>query len=279
MGNYLLILSVALVASGCASSGSNTPNVSPIVNTEGNTNNDNSSQITTASNIKASSYFAGQTGSYTYKYLTDETERAKLISAINEKSNMTSSCNNNSSSICYKTTEAGTLLGVYKQSYSSYAVIREGYDADHNTPSNSYIYIVGTPLADKSLALNATYKGQAAYTRKNFPNIVTQADFELTVSDTQVSGRINKANGDTAVTFNQGDITVENNTVGFNGTATFHKGSFSNSADADFSGTYQGAFAGANAEEVVGIFESDNYYTNDTTYTQSVQGAFAGVKQ
>lgn len=236
----------------------------------------------------SNSYFANDSSAI-YKYLTDETEKAKLIATINSQSNISDgTCASTNTSktqgACSTALEKGTVLGSYKQSYSSYAAIREDYNKDiENVPSNSYVYMVSTPTLDKNAVVDATYKGQVSYSYRNRPAITTIDGLTLNVKDATISGNVvettvsgsGKVTNTTVMTFNDGAISASDEKVAFSGDVTFHYGSraFNTSTKADFNGTYKGQFAGANAEEVVGTFESTG-----TTDDTSVQGAFAASK-
>ncbi len=180
---------------------------------------------------------------------------------------------------CKNTAEKGAVVLSHKQSYSGYAVIRETYGSA-TAPSNSYVALIDTPTTDRKTVVDATYKGQASYSNKFNPTVASRADFTLTVSGDSVSGIINNASTGTGVvyplvTLKDGTINATTAGVTFSGEADFAARTFNGSAkNPDLAGTYRGAFAGANAEEVVGVFE-----TNSTDKDTSVQGAFAGTRQ
>lgn len=231
----------------------------------------------------ANSYFVGQSGSETNKLQNDVESKAKLIAAIEGKAG---TCDAGNNSGCTLTSlEKGTILSTKNQSYSGYAVVREAYDEGNAAvnPINSYIAVVKTPTTNKAAVTNATYQGYATYTAKNARTMAGEnttapksAVLTLTVTDHNVSGAITRETGKTPanlVTLDTAKIqTSANNMLTFEGDATFHKviGITANSAE----GTYRGAFAGSNAEEVVGTFE-----THSTEKDNSVQGAFRGSKQ
>ncbi|RRN00487.1 hypothetical protein EIM44_11530 [Bibersteinia trehalosi] len=160
------------------------------------------------------------------------------------------------------------------QSYSSYAVIREDYEAE-DVPANSYVAVNLDPVKAENIAkVSGTYTGQATYSGKNRPNALTR-DFTMTVNDSGVSGEVytTATNGNKTVwvSLNDTTLSVENGAVTFTGTATFNESTF---GVAD--GTYQGSFAGNESEktEVIGTFES-----SESTDAGSIQGAFAGTKE
>ncbi len=167
----------------------------------------------------------------------------------------------------------------HKQSYSGYAVIRETYGSA-TAPANSFVALPNVPTTDRKVVVDATYKGQASYSSKFNPNVLTRGDFTLTVKGDSVSGVVNNPptmNGDIfpLVTFKDGAINATSAGVTFNGVAEFSGRFFNGGAkNPDLPGTYHGAFAGKNGEEVVGVFE-----TNSQDKATSAQGAFAGVRQ
>jgi hypothetical protein len=225
--------------------------------------------------------------SQAYKYLTDESAKQELLNKISTMSNLTGPCTSARGSNCASSLPSGTVVAAYKQSYSNYAIIREPYNADNRVkPANSFVYLVthATPETNKTAALNATYKGQASYSRNNFPNIVTRNDLILTTTDSTIQGVLNAEPTSRGlvypvITFNAGQINVSGGNVNFSGNALFHARFFNSSSsgngnDQDLTGSYAGVFAGSNAEEVVGTFETGNYSDE-----KAVQGAFIGRKQ
>ncbi|WP_150539307.1 hypothetical protein [Actinobacillus vicugnae] len=212
--------------------------------------------------------------SYLYKYIN---EPLTLIEAMSSSQTQTaSSCTNSASSYdgsCRKTVSAGTVMLKNEQTYSSYAVIRE--EIKDSSPANSYVAVVttATPESNKSSALNASYAGKAAYSLNNAV-AVTSANFAMSVDNNGgitgsiYTGGTNGGSVKTFATFDNGTISITNGYATFNGDATFAVSSSLNE-----SGTYQGYFAGSEANEVVGTFETD------ATASKTVQGAFAGTKQ
>ncbi|MGX2957582.1 transferrin-binding protein-like solute binding protein, partial [Ursidibacter arcticus] len=175
------------------------------------------------------------------------------------------------------------------QSYSGYAVIREESGLV-DQPANAYVAVVTTPTTDKSLVVDATYKGNAVYSTKNgnaYAGYTVRgynAELTLNVKNGVVSGDIKSTVGrqPTIATFNDADIQVANNGLVFEGNAKFNTAAplaLTGAKDAagqrleSIDGIYKGQFAGANAEEVVGTFE-----TNSTEKDFSVQGSFMGKK-
>lgn len=233
-------------------------------------------------------YFAND-GSAIYGYLTDEAQRQKLQDELKNKQNViagTCAATNTArvQGACSTALPKGTLLAAYKQSYSSYAAIREDYNQKiDDVPSNSFVYLVDTPTTSKAVVTDATYKGQASYSYRNNSAITTLDGLTLTVKGDSISGDLTRSTtsgkGVTTttkvITFNDAAIKETNGTVGFNGNATFHYGTraFNTTDKKDFEGTYKGQFGGTNAEEVVGTFESTSTKDNN-----SVQGAFAASK-
>lgn len=243
-----------------------------------------------------SRYFAGNVKSQTYQYLNDETKKAALLTAIENRSG---SCDAKYAGTCTRDAKAATagsinegdVLFTQNLSYAGYAVVREAYDADNvqSQPVNSYIAVVKTPTTDKAKVVDATYTGTATLTQKNVQTLVGApvgndkiATLTLNVKDGVVSGNVSRNTGKSAayVTFNDTTIKAGDNGVVFEGSATFNSQTnvLTTQKDAsgnwiDVNGSYRGAFAGANAEEVVGIFETDS-----TSKDVSVQGAFSGTK-
>lgn len=203
----------------------------------------------------------------------DKTKREELLVQVNQKGTDVTSCTSSAKSPCsnkYAGAQKGDLLRQYTQTYSSYAVLREEY-SEKVKPSNAYIALVNEDnlLKDKALVTNATYTGKASYSVGNNNNVVSY-DFELNVQDNAVSGAAYNLNNKKVrtdfIVLENGAISVENGAVGFSGVANFEKLSKGK-------GTYQGVFSGANAEEVVGTFESSS-----ADKDSSLQGAFAGKK-
>lgn len=242
-------------------------------------------------------YFAGNASSQTYQYVNDETKKAELLTAIENRSGScdakyTAACTRDAKAATAGSINEGDVLFTQNLSYAGYAVVREAYDADNvqSQPVNSYIAVVKTPTTDKSKVVNATYTGTATLTQKNQQTMVGApnqndkiATLTLNVKDDVVSGDITRNTGKTPatyVTFNDTTIKAGDNGVVFEGNATFNSqtNALTTQKDAsgnwiDVNGSYRGAFAGANAEEVVGTFETDN-----TSKEVSIQGAFSGTK-
>lgn len=224
----------------------------------------------------ASSYFADKPDSYTYKAFASEATQADLIAQAKKADAFAGNCSG-ARSACASSAEAGKVLQSKQLSYAGYGVIRETYGlADQGVPTNAFFYYVDTPTTDKALVVNATYTGQAHYSRQNGPNVMATTDpLVMNVVDGQISGKVTKTSGSGVVSdvisFDKAEIVAEQNRVSFNGSATFHSSSFGNKGD--ISGSYQGQFAGANAQEVVGTFESQN-----SAKESSVQGAFSATK-
>ncbi|MDG2954540.1 hypothetical protein P7M11_07360 [Bisgaard Taxon 10/6] len=186
----------------------------------------------------------------------------------------------------------GTVLGSYAQAYSGYAVIREAYDgnADSNVgDANAYLALVDSNnlVKDKKLVTDATYMGTASYTLNG--NTAVRTDLlTMNVKDDAISGNVYRTttNGkgvtstNTYVQFRTAGISVDDvsGVVGFNGKAFIDTSAKSvvgtspkTTSDAA-NGTYQGVFAGPNAKEVVGTFETNS------NIEKSVRGAFAASK-
>lgn len=207
----------------------------------------------------------------------DKAKREELLSTVQKSgSNAPATCANSKSSTCHKDVERGTTVVNYNQAYSSYAVLREVYDSEGETPANAFIVLAKESdlTSDREAVTNATYTGKASYSRSNGPAVVTR-DFTLNVVGDTVSGSVYQttvnAKGVSKTTeyvgLKDGSISVNNGVVGFNGVADFNQ--FKNGLE----GTYKGVFVGSKAEEVIGTFE-----TNSTEKASSIQGAFAGQK-
>ncbi|MGX2957583.1 hypothetical protein ACWIYZ_10960 [Ursidibacter arcticus] len=221
--------------------------------------------------------------------LKDPTELEKLLTTIKEQPNLTAgSCNNAVSSLCYRETAKGTILGSYEQSYSSFAAIRNDY-RDHNgqpienTPANSFIALATLPTSDRSSIVNATYRGQVSYSTRNNPSI-TSRELVMVVDNNRINGSVVSTSGSgvnrNVMTFKEAEIIENNGQIAFNGDVIFHKEAFlieagtNNTYDTDIQGKYQGIFAGNKGEEVVGSFHSNNTEANT-----SIQGAFGAKRQ
>lgn len=210
----------------------------------------------------------------------------KLLADMNERANFTiAACG--SATGCNNNLAAGTLLGKYQQSYTGYAAIRgetstETDAAGHRSkPMNSFVALVMEPTTNRAAVVDAEYKGMVSYSRQNSGTVVNRDTLTMRVQGSQISGEVvsinNKNESDTVMRFNPAEIRSENNQVAFNGSAVFYPRYFGASDYKDYDnqieGVYQGQFGGANAEEVVGTFNSNN-----TSYETSVQGAFAAKK-
>lgn len=229
-------------------------------------------------NNLVSSYFVKDSTSQTSQILNDPAKKAVLTTAIQAKSgkcnNQWRNCNRPENS------QTGDVIFTESLSYAGYAVVRENYDAVNKqvVPVYSYIAVVTTPTTDKKVVTDATYKGTAVYSLKNQPSFTGYTDkgynLELTlnVKDSVVNGIIARTTGkkDTLITLNDASVQVGNNNVVFEGTAVFDK---KIGLNAEETGSYRGQFAGGNAEQVVGTFETDS-----TEKDKSVQGAFIGAK-
>ncbi len=245
-------------------------------------------------NQYTNTYFANQTDSYAYKRISDEAEYTKLVAEAKAAPVLSGNCLNNASSGCRGqgdgAAEAGKVMKAYQASYSGYATLRETYadtNADAGIPNNAYFYYVDTPTTDKSKVVDATYTGQVSYSKGNVPAIngsgASGIDaLTMTVKGDTISGKVTKTYGSAnkttidMITFNQGAISVATDgTVGFSGTTEFNgqKNAFNTKGEKNFTGTYKGQFAGEDAKEIVGTFESDS-----TAKDVSVQGAFSATK-
>lgn len=217
-------------------------------------------------------------GSQGYKIL-NENDKASLSSVVQSAPNIEEAVARTFAA----TLEKGTVMAANNRSYAGYAVVREAYDKDDRSlPANSYIYSVHTPTTDLSKVQNvsATYKGSASYSAKNGTPVVnfkTENAFTLNLDQNAVSGEIRNAptrrnpEGEVVVSLNSAQVEQIKGVVGFKGEATFNETFAGTGAN---TGTYQGAFGGENAENVVGTFE-----TGIATKEAGMQGAFIGTKQ
>lgn len=227
-----------------------------------------------------------QAGSESYAYLNDQAKKEILLSTLK---NDISACKAKTGTKCASEAKQGEIIFSDYQSYSGYAVIRE--DASlKDMPNNAYVAVVDVPTTEKAaIPVDATYKGSAVYTSKQGNNYtgytVTKkeynTDFTLNIKDFIVSGDIKLATGKkpTIVEFENANIQVANDAVVFEGKAVFNTAAplalvvkDVNGEKIDkLDGSYRGQFAGKNAEEVVGTFETDSKLKE-----ASVQGAFMG---
>ncbi|WP_439327717.1 hypothetical protein [Lonepinella sp. BR2357] len=203
-------------------------------------------------------------------------------------------------------TEAGSIVVHYTpngaSSYAGYAVLREENTSDVDyTKTNavhSYVSLVDSQnkTTDKTAVTNATYKGYASHSGTGAA--VQTSPFELYVNDDNVSGVVyqtqtTRGRTRTIAVFDNTEVTVSNGGVGFSGTAYmldsgdiltsgWNDGTNAPPATVDslkpasgkeiVTGTYQGSFAGDQAQEVSGTFEG---YKDNALY---MQGAFSGAK-
>lgn len=236
--------------------------------------------------------------------LLNEVEKESVVAALVQGSKAEIECavagkNINACIGASNAIEKGSVIYTDQLSYAGYATIRSqipegaGYNSE---PVNSYVAIAKMATRDKNAVVDATYKGGVSYTNNNLATIIGKqnngayiAELTLNVKDQQVSGVIENVNASInekrisqgvakeLVTLTQTSINLDDGVVGFNGEARFNygQGFLLNSAGTTVGiGTYQGVFAGENAEEVVGTFS-----TNDTSSNYSVQGAFLGTRQ
>lgn len=224
-----------------------------------------------------SSYFAQNKNSKTSEYLAN---KAKQEALLNTTGRMDNKDLKGATAYSLSATKAGDILLSKKQSYSGYTAIREEVNPAGNTvsPVNSYLAIVTAPTTDKSVVpTDAHYEGSAIFSAKNVPAIQgytaaagVNVAVSLDVKNDTISGTIQRTTGKKPllVTLNSAQIQQAHDAVVFKGEASFTKDI---GVPEGTKGTYQGQFAGAKAEEVVGTFES-----NSTETKNSVQGAFMG---
>lgn len=234
---------------------------------------------------KATNYIVGDT-------TLNKDELAKALETGSALQQQAAAEGKNINTLIGKSVESGSLLTTTTNAYAGYAVVRENYSDD--APINRYIAVAKTATTDNANVVDATYKGKAIMTTMNMPSVLENTNqntamYELTlnVKDSTVSGGITNTNETIAakraelgqaadiISFNNAEIKVTDDVVGFNGTATFNYGhGFMPNATGDGKGTYQGVFAGEKAEGVVGTFKTDS-----TAKDSSVQGAFLGERQ
>ena len=253
--------------------------------------------------LATTAYSAARTDSVAQDYKTFE-KRAALLAEIKGQQKNTekdgTSCATGSSKSpadCFAGSNGvegkskGTLLAYYGQAYSGYAVIREEYSnlrpTENTGDANAYLALAdeNNLTKDKAAVTNATYNGRASYSKDG--NAVVFSDkVQMTVKDDQISGYVyrnktvrGKEITETYAEFQQGQINAENGRVTFNGNALINMSPGQNEGstpmaakniDKNQAGHYQGTFVGAQAQEMVGTFE--------TTEDNSVRGAFAASK-
>lgn len=246
-----------------------------------------------AANLSAGG-FGKQADSYTYAYLNNEAKKAELISAMENRSSVCNQATTGAQAVSCTAADidAGTVLFTQNNTHSGYAVVREAFDssATLNTPKNSYVAIVKTPTSDKTQVLGASYSGSATYTMASGRNGTTMVGENL-ISPTaaqinavnfnvdaegKISGGIwNKVspkeeNHFQTVEFKQTDVLVGSNGTVFSGDALIKAKMTKNSEM--ISGSYQGAFAGNEGQELIGTFSSDS------THSDYIHGAFSATK-
>lgn len=246
-----------------------------------------------AANLSAGG-FGKQADSYTYAYLNNEAKKAELISAMENRSSVCNQATTGAQAVSCTAADidAGTVLFTQNNTHSGYAVVREAFDSSAavNTPKNSYVAIVKTPTSDKTQVLGASYSGSATYTMASGRNGTTMVGENL-ISPTaaqinavnfnvdaegKISGGIwNKVspkeeNHFQTVEFKQTDVLVGSNGTVFSGDALIKAKMTKNSEM--ISGSYQGAFAGSEGQELIGTFSSDS------THSDYIHGAFSATK-
>lgn len=243
-----------------------------------------------AANLNAGG-FGKQSGSHTYAYLNDASKKAELINAMENAGSVCNQATSASQAISCTAadTEAGTVLFTKNNTHSGYAVVREAFDSAVNTPKNSYIAIVKTPTTDKTQVLGASYSGSATYTMASGrsgttmvgENLISPTAAQINAvnfnvdAEGKISGGIwNKTsakeeNHFQTVEFKETDVLVGSNGTVFSGDALIKAKMTKNSEM--ISGSYQGAFAGNEGQELIGTFSSDNT-------TDYIHGAFSATK-
>lgn len=169
--------------------------------------------------------------------------------------------------------ETETVLAGYRQNYTTYAVIRgEG----NKNPNNHVIEIdpgkhTNTSYKEQLAKLDATYTGKLSIsyantgTSDNSP--VYDADIKLQLKDNAISGTATNDTYGISYVFNNAPIAEKDNALKFSGTFMDKE----RKAGRPFSsGTYEGAFAGEKAEEVIGRLDGK-------ANSNSITGAFAAT--
>lgn len=221
----------------------------------------------------ANSTFAKDENSRIYKAMSSEDAYKALVTDAKTKMDFPAACAARNG--CGKTEAVGSVLASQKtSSYAGYAVLRDEYL--DNKPINAFFIYNEKPTTDKAQIVNATYKGKVSYSRQFLPNVNTNENLVLNVTDMQISGKVTNTTGsgvvNDVITFNTANIDANSDgAMAFNGSVTFHAKRFGNAEN--LSGSYKGEFAGDNAEHVIGTFESKG-----TDKASSIQGAFSATK-
>lgn len=285
--------SVAINNSNANTSDNNTSG-STTSNNTGNSNSSNNTDTQAGNNkfndetesILDTVIGIGVDGSYAATYLTSAKAQDKLFAAVQQANNLFSgSCSASGGSNAANhpcsvgSVNEGSIIGSYTlkdssgQALGAYAIIREAY-SDRENPTNSYIAMINAPTTERAAVVNATYNGVASYSFNNRPNMATR-DFELNVTNNSVSGRAYYVAGTgnlvNVITFESGQINEEFGNITFSGKTTFNNNQLPGLGNTE--GTYRGWFVGANAEGVVGTFNTESQGSD-----ASVQGAFAAQK-
>lgn len=164
--------------------------------------------------------------------------------------------------------KVGEKITGLDQAYSSYVAIRGEKQTELYTSIKEGM---ATPVSykDTLAKLDATYKGILTGTsndptEKDFLFEATKMEATFHVKDNHISGTaVNVGDAeDATVTFNKAPIEVKGDKLGFAGDANSH---FDNK---DHKATYQGAFAGPEANEIIGTLKGEGF-----------EGAFGAKKQ
>lgn len=291
-----------LALSACGGSSSVQPDSTAGATTDDSTTTDDDTTTTATPTYyvaTSKNALSGTNNAIATKIATDETTRKSYLEQVMETKDINTKCTSATCNV-NKDIAAGTILMNYRQSYTGFAVIREDEtlwkndDGDRVSSMNSYVYFTNSPVTDKALVTNATYTGAMGEADSITDNtavvlergyayapFMSNLGFTLNVTDGSVSGNIYyDKNQTTIVTLNSADVAVNSDgVVGFDGTANFHADALyinkqEDGTYQDVSGTYNGIFAGANAEEVVGSFQTDK----QEEAKNNVQGIFIGTK-
>ncbi|PJG85347.1 hypothetical protein [Conservatibacter flavescens] len=254
-------------------------------------------------------------------YLSAESRAAKLKDIQTDKipDQNVGICANNRASICYagpsntetgwsvrdqsQGTARGTTLVSKAQAYSGYVGLRETYINQEDT-ANAFIALTDgiNETKDKNVVTDANYAGTVSYSTGGGAPIATRL-VSFNVKDDQISGKAYAINQRTQaetvyINFKEGNITVNDGTVGFRGEVEISGHPYTPNQYTQYdgaaapkeeqripTGSYQGFFAGPEAQELVGTFEASyqtevkNSQTNEIKTIENVtQGAFAASK-
>lgn len=220
----------------------------------------------------ATSYHLANNTSEIYKALSSAENYAELVQKAKNAEDFYASCATSTNKEvvsygCHKGIETGTVLKSYKMSYAGYGALRENYETNNEVgqPLNSFFTYVDVPTTDKS-KVSGNYSGSASLSRNNTLAMNTY-NVDLAVADEVIAGTVTN-NGKEFLKFNEAQIVSDGASVTFAGQMLA-----TNWDNAE--GVWQGQFAGENAEQVVGTFETLN---QDKSSGTVIQGAFGATR-